>query len=141
MRADPSEVALTIASLILAASIAGSATRDVFVGAPVPEMEVASMRLDGGDAPRPGPERTIFAPGEIVTAWVETRGDERSWVTARWYDEDGVVAHEETRIVSGPTWIPFRLPSRMSRGAGTWRVEVAVDDFLSTSRDFERLPR
>jgi hypothetical protein len=140
MRADPSEVALTIASLILAASIAGSATRDVFVGAPAPAMEVASLRLDGGEAPRPGPERTIFAAGEAVTAWVETRGEARSWVTARWFDEEGVVVHEETRVVSGRTRIPFRLPARIGQ-AGTWRIEVAIDDFPAGARDFERLPR
>lgn len=135
-----SDIAISLASIALAASIAGSATRDLFVGAP-PGLEVTSIRLAPGVLGA-GPARSTFGLGENVTAWLEVRGDAPAWITVRWvHAGEPVVLVEEARAAGARGPLSFVLPGGTRRPPGHYRVEVTVDDLPSVARDFEILPR
>jgi len=136
-----SHIAVSLAAVALAASITGSATRDLFVGAPSPGTAVTSVRLASG-ALGASPTRSIFGLGENVTAWLETRGEAPAWITLRWVHVGGsTVLAEETRASAGRGPLSFVLPGGTGRPPGHYRVEVTVDDLPSVARDFEILPR
>ena len=110
--------------------------------AAAPVFAVASVDLgkEIGADKRVGAPITVFAAGDTIYASVASSGASPSvTLKARWTFEDGQLVNESSQSIAptGPVVTEFHIAKASGWPAGKYKVEIAANDAVVGSKEFE----